>query len=433
MFRLIGLHPGHDVDTYAAAALAGEDPTDAEADLEQLLDAHMLTQHEPGRYTFHDLLREHARATGTATDDEPDRQAALTRLLDYYLHTAATAIDVLYPDSRHRRPDIARSERLFTDAEATAWLDAERGNLTAVCAFAADRYWPAHATNLSTILYRYLYNNVHDIDARTTYTAALAAGRRTGDHVAQSRALSDLGWLSFGRGGYVDALDLFDQAIDQALAAGDDTAQARAQHGMASVHQQRRNATEALRRFTIALELFRGRDDRFGQAVALNSLGAVHEESGRFSEALDALTRARELFRSLGTDGGEADVLNNLGQVHRRQGRLADAHNCHQQALETHQRFGIRRGEARSLNGLAAVAADAGDLDGAADSHQAALAVAGDVGNRLEMAHAHGGLAHLLDARSQAAHDHARQALSLYAQLGEPEPDGLRNLLGGSG
>ncbi|WP_290864523.1 AfsR/SARP family transcriptional regulator [Hamadaea sp.] len=433
MFRLLGLHPGRDVETHAAAALADVDPTDAEADLEHLLDSHMLTQHEPGRYTFHDLLREHARATGAATDDETDRQMALTRLFDFYLHTAAAAIDVLYPDSKHRRPEVPRSERRFTDTEATAWLDAERTNLTAVCAFAADHNWPTHATNLATTLYRYLFNNVYDIDARTTYTAALAAGRRTGDHLSQSRALSDLGWLSFVRGGYADALDLFGQAIAQALAAGDETAQARAQHGMASVHQQRRNGAEALRRFTAALELFRGRDDRFGQAVTLNSLGALHEQAGHFAEALDALTRAREVFRSLGTDGGEADVLNNLGLVHRRQGRLADAHHCYRLALETYRESGIRRSEARSLNGLAAVAADAGDRAAATSNYQAALALAVDLGDRLETARAHEGLAHLLVDRSPAAHDHARQALDLYAQLGEPEPVELRTLLAGNG
>lgn len=242
MFRLLGLHPGRDVDPYAAAALADVDPADAEADLEQLLDAHMLTQHEPGRYTFHDLLREHARATGAERDEGQQRHKALSRLLDHYLYTAATAIDVLYPDSKHRRPNVPRSGRAFGAGQAGAWLDAERANLAATCAFAAEHDWPAHATSLATILYRYLYDNVHDADARVIYLAGLAGGLRTGDHAAQSRALADLGWLSFGRGGYTDALAYFEQAVEHAVAAGDDTAQARAQHGIASVHQQRRRS-----------------------------------------------------------------------------------------------------------------------------------------------------------------------------------------------
>jgi hypothetical protein len=118
MFRLLGLHPGRDVDPYAAAALADVDPADAEADLEQLLDAHMLIQHEPGRYTFHDLLREHARATGAEIDEGQQRHKALNRLLDHYLYTAATAIDVLYPDSKHRRPKVPWSGRAFGAGQA---------------------------------------------------------------------------------------------------------------------------------------------------------------------------------------------------------------------------------------------------------------------------------------------------------------------------
>jgi DNA-binding SARP family transcriptional activator/tetratricopeptide (TPR) repeat protein len=425
MFRLLGRHPGRDVDPYAAAALADVDPADAEQDLEQLLDSHMLTQHEPGRYTLHDLLREHARATGAARDDAQQRQQALTRLLNHYLHTTAAAIDVLYPDSKHRRPDVTRSDRVFSTGQAGAWLDAERANLAAACAFAAEHDWPEHATHLATILYRYLYDNVHDADARIVYTAALAAGRRTGDHQAQSRALSDLGWLSFGRGGYTDALAHFEQAVEHAIAAGDDTAQARAQHGAGSVHQQRRDNAEALERLTTALELFHGQGDLFGQAVALNSLGALHEEAGRYPEAMDDLTRAVELFRTLGTAGGEADVLNNLGQVHRRQGRLSDAHDSHELALHTYRRHGIRRGEARSLNGLAAVAAANGDLDHARGHYQAALTVARDIGNRLDQARAHEGLAHIPHGHPATARRHAEQALTLYAQLGEPIPEGL--------
>ncbi|MEU7895192.1 hypothetical protein AB0B45_20315 [Nonomuraea sp. NPDC049152] len=67
MFRLLGRVPGRDIDPYGAAALAGISEEEAEELLEGLLDAHMLLQFEPGRYTFHDLLREHARSI--AEDD----------------------------------------------------------------------------------------------------------------------------------------------------------------------------------------------------------------------------------------------------------------------------------------------------------------------------------------------------------------------------
>ncbi|WP_457452118.1 AfsR/SARP family transcriptional regulator [Streptomyces sp. M18.1] len=60
MFRLLGLHPGPDVGSRAAAALAGVTPERAERLLEDLLDAHMVRQDEADRYTLHDLLRQYA-------------------------------------------------------------------------------------------------------------------------------------------------------------------------------------------------------------------------------------------------------------------------------------------------------------------------------------------------------------------------------------
>ncbi|WP_211304897.1 AfsR/SARP family transcriptional regulator, partial [Umezawaea tangerina] len=60
-FRLLGLHPGRDIDVSSAAALFGCSESVAETTLEVLLDAHLLQQHEFGYYTFHDLVRSFVR------------------------------------------------------------------------------------------------------------------------------------------------------------------------------------------------------------------------------------------------------------------------------------------------------------------------------------------------------------------------------------
>lgn len=74
LFRLLGLHPGHDVDVDAVSAKA-EGP--AEPYLEELLDVHMLQQHHPGRYTLHDdLMRQYARRL--AEDTPGEQRPALT-------------------------------------------------------------------------------------------------------------------------------------------------------------------------------------------------------------------------------------------------------------------------------------------------------------------------------------------------------------------
>jgi len=97
LLRLLALHPGHDFDSHAAAALADTDLDTARDHLHQLCADHLLQQPTPGRYTFHDLIRTYATDRASDEDRPPDRQAALTRLLDHYLHTAAAAAKVLAP------------------------------------------------------------------------------------------------------------------------------------------------------------------------------------------------------------------------------------------------------------------------------------------------------------------------------------------------
>src|SRR5215467_10711776 len=80
LFRRLGLIPGPGFDAYAAAALDGTSLGTARRDLGELYDQHLLTEHAPGRYRLHDLLREHARALAAADDDD-ESDAAVGRLL----------------------------------------------------------------------------------------------------------------------------------------------------------------------------------------------------------------------------------------------------------------------------------------------------------------------------------------------------------------
>src|SRR5215467_5210838 len=107
LFRRLGLHPGPEVDGYAAAALDGTGPAAARRSLEALYDQYLLTEPAPGRYRMHDLIREHARALAERLDPDQDRKLATARLLDYYQHAAARA-DALIARQTRPRPAAAQ-------------------------------------------------------------------------------------------------------------------------------------------------------------------------------------------------------------------------------------------------------------------------------------------------------------------------------------
>jgi hypothetical protein len=60
LFRLLSHHPSPDISPPAAASLAGVAEERARRVLAELARAHLVTEHVPGRFAFHDLLRIYA-------------------------------------------------------------------------------------------------------------------------------------------------------------------------------------------------------------------------------------------------------------------------------------------------------------------------------------------------------------------------------------
>ena len=250
VFRLLGLHPGRDVDDHAVAALAGPGLTDPRRLLDVLVNAHLVQQVTPGRFGMHDLLRAYA---GERAEEIPDgdRRAALTRLFDLYLSVAAAAVDLLSPHDRHRRPRIPpapMSSPPIRDADvARAWLDAERANLLAVAAHAARHGWQGHATRLSATLAPYLDAGAHTSEALTLHSAALDAARTVDDRHAEATAWHHLG-LVYGRWGrHVEAVEHFERALDIRRRLGDRTAQAFTLNNISAVNTNRGRFAEERR------------------------------------------------------------------------------------------------------------------------------------------------------------------------------------------
>ena len=114
LFRRLGVHPGPDIDAYAAAALDGTTLAAARRHLDGLYDQHLMTEPTRGRYRLHDLLREHARALAAADDpaDATPRPGGCwittcTPPLAAGQHIAAWAA----PPPRAARPTRRRSPR----------------------------------------------------------------------------------------------------------------------------------------------------------------------------------------------------------------------------------------------------------------------------------------------------------------------------------
>jgi DNA-binding SARP family transcriptional activator len=426
-FRLLGLHPGSDVDPYAVAALAGTSLEDAHRRLEMLSRAHLLQSTGPGRYGMHDLLRVYAAELAHARDTEQVRHTAVSRLFDYYRYTVSVAMDTAYPYERDRRPRIPLAGTPTPDLsdpnEATGWLDIELPNLLTAARHAADRGRPEYTRDLSALLHRHLRIRSRYIDAETLHHQALTTARTVGDRAGELNALTSLGWVHLMQRRHEQALDHFGQALEAARAIGDRAGELDPLRGLGWVHRMQSRNEQALDHFGQALEAARAIGDRAGELDPLTCLGATHRLQGRYERALDHYQQALEIARATGHRSGELNALTELALLHRLQGRYERALDTYQQALEIARATGHRSGELNARTGLATIHRLQGRYEPALDHYQQVLDLAREAGDRnwqFEALHGLGRLHHTRGS-SNTALAHHQQALELAADLGQPD------------
>ena len=132
-FRLLGLHPGTEISTAAAAALLDAPTAETRQLLTTLTAGHLLEETGWDRYQFHDLVRLYAAEC--AQDSEPrEQQAAATgRLLTWYLHTADVFRRLFNPDNPQvpldPPPLSCKPPDFTTHTQAWHWAESEFANL----------------------------------------------------------------------------------------------------------------------------------------------------------------------------------------------------------------------------------------------------------------------------------------------------------------
>ncbi|MFD0379241.1 helix-turn-helix domain-containing protein [Streptomyces sp. NPDC127112] len=299
LFARLGRHPGTYVDRYAAAALADTGPAAAEACLERLAVAHLVTETASGRWTMHDLVRLYARSL----DAGP---AALTRVLDHYVATALAAMAAAEPGNEDCFPLPAdflppAAVREFGDrSAAVAWYAAERDELTraAAAAHAAglhDRTWRIVLTLWPLMVWRVRDGWVPLLET------GLEAARADADAHGEARVLNVLGWVLTEEGRLPEALTHLRAASALASRAGDAVAEANALLVLALAQAALGGLDEAAAGCERAVGLARGAGDRTIERLALQHLARHRADAGRWREALDTADDALALDDAPGT------------------------------------------------------------------------------------------------------------------------------------
>ncbi|WP_410822346.1 BTAD domain-containing putative transcriptional regulator [Micromonospora sp. 050-3] len=474
MFRLLALHPGGFFDDRVTAAVVDLPLPDAQDLLDSLVDAHLVDEPEPGRFRFHDLMREYARQLVETVETGAQRTAATVRLLDHHLHVAHAIASRMEPVASRAvlvLPEPPRADLVLASVpDGVGWFDANRAALPALVRLAAAGGQLERCWQLARTSWYYLFMHGHLDELVDIHTVALRAAEQLGDAGAIATVQNYLSSGYFRLGRFPEAIELMEVALRLRQQLGDRRGEATVRRNLAVAYGANWQLARAMTHSAAALALVSAGDQpaevvamlnnqaflliawgrypesrlvsrrqlRLAREIgdmnslcnALGHLGAVRARLGDYPGARRFLRLALQFKRRQVNRFGEGEVLNELGTIERILGRPEAAAMLHREALAAVTKSGDRITACMSRNLLARALLDQGDVASAVDLHRRVLADAIRLGARHEQAHALDGIARCLrDTDPGGARSHWFRALALLRQIESPDQHEVERLL----
>ncbi len=342
LLRLLGL-PCLDFTVPAAAAVAGLNPPDARALLGTLASAHLLAQPRPGRFQFHDLIRAYAAELAEQVDGADIRDAALTRLLDWYLASALNASRVMRPERYYRLVDLddAAGGMSFEGYHgAMDWFAAEYANLITAVDLAYQRGKHDRCWKLAWLLQTYFAARSRVEDWRSVFGVALKAARAAGNRPGEAGILSGLGVVNGIARQYAESRRYLEQVLAIQRELGAREGEARAHFNLTLAAHSHDDYAAAYEHGWQALEIVRELGIGEFEASVLRALGDVCAATGDHEQALALADQALAIT---GPDGAPIDLrytVHTRGLALIGLGRFADGIACLREAADMFLEFG---------------------------------------------------------------------------------------------
>ncbi|WP_275558127.1 BTAD domain-containing putative transcriptional regulator [Streptomyces sp. 5-6(2022)] len=386
-FRLLALAYGPDISLAAATAILGVTAQEAERLLESLVDTSLLHSPEPGRYRYHDLVRIYARDRAERDEPPAGRAAAMSRMRDFYVASAARVYAMGRPGDRlvgHLLSTDHPGQDFGGARTALDWLLSEADCLLTCAqqgAKSPERGAVRRAADLLLVTRDLVESGTHYLQYEAAARSVGHAAHIAGDTAAEGRARLALAGMFPVTRGQQQADDDARRAGLLATAAGDLPTACHAVNvrGVVAIYQQRYDDAETHLRE--ALRGFRADDNLACVAGVLSNLSRVHAATGRADSAVDLAARGVDLRRSLGSTWRIANGQLALGIALHRAGRHAAALTELLEALNTFRDNRQRLWEGSTHARLAEVYLAANHPAEAATHAEQALAL-GSIGNK---------------------------------------------------
>jgi DNA-binding SARP family transcriptional activator len=334
MFRLLGVHPGPDFTLLAAGSISALAEDQAAKAIDELVQAHMVIEHMPGRYTFHDLLRVYAEEC--SHENEREREAAVGRIIDHYLRNAHAVAGSLYPgwlpdDLPPRRPGVLVG-RPEDQTAAIYWYRSEISNLIASVSAAAEAGFAGHGWQTARAAITFLETAWRWQEAADLSRFALEAAVREGNTFRQAGAHRWLGNALRDGGAFPEAQFHLERALSIHVENGDINQIALTHHGIAELYGRRQMFAEKLFHAKQALNIFQADGDEICEASTLGSVANAYRSLHDFEQTLSYGRLGVDLARKIGDRVCEASCLSEVAYALHKLGKYAESINLNERA-----------------------------------------------------------------------------------------------------
>jgi DNA-binding SARP family transcriptional activator/tetratricopeptide (TPR) repeat protein/DNA polymerase III delta prime subunit len=374
MFRLLASHWGPDVSVAACRSMTGMTPSDTDAALLELTWTQLLTEHVPGRFQFHDLVRVYAMELSRELDSAQDRDAATRRMLDHYLSsgtymsTAVPMRPIATPLPTQTPTDGVHPEMPSDETDTMGWFTAEQQVLTTIVTRAGSAGFTAHAWQLAMVMLNFFQSQGQFLAWVTTMHTGLDAARAAGDVPAEARAARGLAGGYYHSGDSANALRYLTLAQRLADGLGWTTEKAHILRNTGDVlaelgHTAIGDYARAYGCYERAAELHRELDEPRGLANCLVGLGTCLVKMGEPERGRDLHRQAIELFQSVGDVAGEAVAWAEAAEGCHEGGDHATAISHYSHAVDLCRKVNHYTGQVRCLRGLGDVLVVTGDRE----------------------------------------------------------------------
>ncbi|MET7324062.1 BTAD domain-containing putative transcriptional regulator [Streptomyces sp. NPDC005549] len=432
LLRRLGLLDAPDFTAWVGAALLNREVIDAERLIEDLVDAQFLevvSIDATGqlRYRLHSLVRLYARECAMKEESEPDRTAALTRVLRTFLTIAEEADrrenaghgTGVHSDVRRRRIDSALLDELLT--APLEWFEAERLALVASVRQAARAGLSELAWDLTGSAAVFFGTRSYTDDYRRCCEEALEAAHTHGDLRGQAAMLFGLGSIELVHSEMERSSGYLEQSVRLYEEAGESRGRAVALRLLGQTARARGETEQAMGIFAEALAIFRDTGDAYSEIHALHNMAETELLAERPESAMTYALDAVRLGESLGSDTRNlAQALHRLGQAHLALGSLGEAEQAFLRAVRIVKEKSDTVGLAYTLLGLGETRFRKGDTQQAGTTLADALETAEECGSPMAAGRVRLVLAELSRSlgRTEEARDHLRTAQEVFRDIG---------------